>query len=151
MNQAALFSIGDTPAPRTPHPTEPGYLPAWVADQLQANNPNTARRTAKYQRCPKCQQITLTGLDHDTAAFTARTDPTPLTPQTELATILAGRQTYAAWRTPEGYHLEHRDHFNMADLQHPILPEHQCGARFPGFLEAPTTGDHHGYDPNPHF
>lgn len=141
--QPALFQATETPAPRTPHPTQPGHLPAWIADQLQANQSNRTRRTAKYQYCDKCGDITLTGLDHDTAAFTATTDPTPLTTQTEMLAILTDRTTYDAWRIPDGYKLELRDQTNMGDRTHPILPAHKCGHRFPGFLEPPTHGDHH--------
>lgn len=150
MTQGALFPAGDTPAPRMPHPDGVGYMPAWIADQIQADT-HTARRTAQYQTCPKCQEITLTGLDHDTAAFTAIVDPTPLTPTTELACIIQARRTYTAWRTTNGYQLELRDHVTMSDLTHPVLPRHQCGQRFPGFLEPPTEGHHHGWNEHPQF
>lgn len=137
----------DLNAVRQRHPVDPdGYLPAWVADQLQANKPNSARRLAAYHHCHKCQAIVLTGLDHDVAAFTATVDPTPLDPRLELAAVLTGRRTYAAWPAAGGYHLEVRDEVTMEDHTHPALPAHRCGARFPGFLEPPTDGRHNDWD-----
>lgn len=155
--QPALFQATQTTipikinAPRKKHPSGTGYLPAWVANQLQDNKDNRAARTARYHKCDKCKEIIITGLDADIMAFTVTVDPTPLDPHKELACIMANRYTFTAWPTIEGYHLEHRDMFNMSDQQHPVLPAHRCGARFPGFLEAPSEGRTHDWATRPDF
>lgn len=124
-------------------------LPAWIREQLQAATWPT-RRAARFHRCPDCNAIVLTGLDGDNCAFTSTTDPTPITRQLEIACLLAGRRTYTAWRAPNGYELTYR-HPSTPEQQ-PILPEHRCGARFPGFLtprRERTT--RHGWPDQPTF
>lgn len=149
MTQAALFD--DLPEPGTPHPTEPGDLPNWIAEQLRANKTNATARTARFRHCPKCEAIILTGLDADLLAWTVNADPTPLTEQQETAAIIVGRRTFLATKTTDGYRLDHLDHDDglpaRIGTNPDHLPEHQCGARFPGFIHPPTSNGatNHGY------
>lgn len=121
------------------HP-DGGQLPDWITEQLQANKTNGGSRLAKYHRCRKCKEIVLTGLTHDTCAWTATADPTPLNRKTELAAILTNRQTFQAPldKALGGYRLDYR-YPGSTWTKHPVIPAHKCGHRFPGFLEPPTN------------
>lgn len=105
-------------------------------------------RAAKWNRCNHCNRIVLTGINDDTCAATVTADPTPLTPQQEIECLLTHRPTISA--TPHGktYDLHHRDADLISDhpantptLYGTVLPTHQCGNRYPGFLTHQTTTD----------
>lgn len=121
-----------------PHPSGTGWLPQWVTDQI--HTPAPLARRAVFTTCRHCQEIIIHGLDADLLAEEVRADPTPLTTPQEVACILAGRPTYqiqitnqdlkiidrqARWQTPGN------------KPRRPIIPKHQCGARFPGFIIPP--------------
>jgi len=112
-------------------------------------------RAAKWERCHHCNQITLTGINDDICAWTITVDPTPLTPQQELECLLSLRDTASA--TPHGktYDLHHRDADMISDYPAggpntygTVLPNHQCGNRYPGFLARNTAA---GWDPTINF
>lgn len=138
------------------HP-DGGWLPAWITEQLRANKAHAAARVAKYRRCRKCKEIVLTGLSHDTCAWTVTADPTPLNRKTELAAILTNRQTFQAPKenttVEPGYRLDYRHPGSTWTDRTPVLPEHRCGARFPGFLEPPAqpNGETNDYPDTPPF
>lgn len=136
------------------HP-DGGWLPTWITEQLRANKNNAASRTAKYHRCRKCKAIVITGLTHDTCAWTATADPTPLNRKTELAAILTDRQTFQAPKdnTTGGYRLDYRNPGSTWTERTPVIPEHRCGHRFPGFLEPPAqpNGETNDYPDTPPF
>jgi len=151
MQQPKLFT---TPtALNQPHPNGQGLIPTWVSEQLELNKEHAASRTAKYHHCRHCSQPILTGLDHDTCARTTHADPTPLTPQQEAMLTVIGRATFTANPDPpNGYKLHRRDNtFGLAppETGSPIFPEHQCGARFPGFAPNPVEDNHHGWPDTP--
>lgn len=107
----------------------------------QGSNP-TQRDRATWTRCRHCHAWTLTGLDNPVMALTARTDPTPLDPRTELAALLAGRATYRLHLRPHP-HLRLRDHHQIQgspprpDLI--VLPEHACHRQLAASLDRLTV------------
>lgn len=129
-----LFELGE------PHPTEPGYLPAWITEQLKANRKPTYRRAAAFTRCPRCKQIILTGLDDDWCAFNVQADPTPINDHQESACATIKRPTYAADISRRNIELDRRPFLaHGKPSSSPILPGHRCGARFPTFLYPPES------------
>ncbi len=137
--QPTIPGLEPEPKRNQQHP-EGGWLPEWITEQIRANKANGASRIAKYHRCRKCKAIVITGLDHDTCASTVTADPTPLNPITEVAAILTNRATFQAPKTPEGgYRLDYRHPPSRWPPRTPVIPEHKCGHRFPGFLEPPNN------------
>jgi len=156
MTQPALFQAPG--ALHQPHPTQPGNLPTWIAEQLQANKTAAASRIAKFHHCRTCHHIILTGLDNDTGAWTVHADPTPITTTQEKAAIIVGRRTFHAQLEPTtGYRLTHRDpHAGLPPRihGHHVLPEHQCGATYQtDFIHPPTNpnGNDYGVPDEPDF
>jgi len=139
----------DLPEPPTdPHgPAHPdgGKLPAWVTDQLHANRKSARwKRTAEFHRCRKCDAIVISGLDDERCAFKATVDPTPLDPRQETATLIAGRKTYDARIAGTTITLDRRDQDHMSRTgRDTVVPAHQCGARWPGFITPPHHGKAH--------
>jgi|GEM_PF-3096392 len=125
-------------------------LPAWVREQLAIAAWPISRK-AHFERCPNCNALILRGLDHDVCAINVTVDPTPITRHLEVACIIAGRPTYTPWKVPGGYELTRRDPFFDTDTPRPILPAHQCGARFPGFLTPRRERTTHGWPDTPTF
>lgn len=126
------------------HPRRPQKpsMPAWLRAALETKTGGF--RAARWRRCHTCHELTLTGLDNHLLAETATVDPTPITPEEEIAVILAGRTTYNL----ETYartkiHLKRRDHAHGLGKpsRRPVVPEHRCGARYPGFLYPPQQKD----------
>lgn len=136
MTQAALF---ETPKPA---PKKPG-IDDWLLAQLETKTGGF--RAARWGRCRTCQQITLTGMDADLTAGIATVDPTPLSPQQEHACMITGRETYTLTNRGNTYTLDDRRGATRYGPRPPnhhrstIVPAHQCGARFPGFIQKPTT------------
>lgn len=130
-----------------PHPTEPGYLPTWIADQLNGRTPNTGHRTARFHACHRCTAIVITGLDDHVMATTVTADPTPLDTPAIRACQLINRRLYTAWRRTTGYELTPY----TPTAHQPTIPAHHCGARFPTFLEhaIPLPTDHPSEEPPP--
>lgn len=94
-------------------------------------------RNASRHRCPSCRANVLSAVDGDLCASSVTVDPTPLDPQSELACKLSGRLTYRL-RIREGRaQLDDRDPVwtGPAPDGATILPEHRCGARFPGTID----------------
>jgi hypothetical protein len=108
-------------------------IPAWLLNTHAGPN----HRTATLHPCKQCNQPILTGLDADTAALTAKTDPTPLTPLGETIALLQNRATYNLTTTDNGKKkLDHRDQWHITmPRQHPVLPEHQCGQPLTEYAE----------------
>lgn len=129
-----------TSQPGLDHP-DGGKLPDWIAVQLDENGTSKRhKRKAEFHYCQRCMAIVLTGLDDDRAAMTATVDPTPLSPAEETAVLLAGRRTYDADVSQSRTNLDPRDRMHM-DRRQPVVPAHQCGARFPGFITPPRRED----------
>lgn len=146
MTQSALF-----PAPKK-SPKKPGQ-DEWLKQLLETKTGGF--RAATWQRCRNCNELTLHGMDADICAEMVTADPTPLNPQQELACFIIGRPTFTL--TPRAgstsYELSDRrtayrygprppDHGSRT-----IIPAHQCGARFPGFIKRPTTKETQGHEP----
>jgi hypothetical protein len=93
-----------------------------------------------FTTCRKCEAIILHGLDADILAEEVRADPTPLNPQQEAACILTNRPTYQIQISGEEAKIISRQ-LRWQPLgqppRRPIIPAHQCGARFPGFIIEP--------------
>lgn len=123
------------PLPGMPKPPKktPGPMPKWLIQAIETKTGGF--RSARWTRCPKCQQIILQGLDDDIAAFTVQADPTPINPRQETACRLTARPTYAVTEGRQ-IELDRRDRWSTGkpSPDRPIIPAHKCGARFPGFL-----------------
>ncbi|MHC6592409.1 hypothetical protein [Arthrobacter sp. C152] len=136
MTQPALFK-----APKKA-PKKPGQ-DDWLKQLLETKTGGF--RAARWQRCPTCDQITLHGMDADIAAGMATVDPTPLSPLQELACFIVGRDTYVLKPREKGYELSDRSGAYLYGPRPPdhgsktIVPAHQCGARFPGFIPRPNN------------
>jgi hypothetical protein len=120
-------------------------IPTWLKTQLEtAAGAALGARHAKPNLCRRCTTWTLVGLDADTLAFTARADPTNLTPAGELAALLGGRGTYTLTRTGNHHDLDDRDTHRItgrppaaSSARYAVLPAHRCGQPFTGPLAAP--------------
>ena len=141
MNQQTLFNI---PAPAK----KPG-MDDWLKTQLE--NKTGGFRAARWGRCPGCQELTLHGMDADLCAGMVTADPTPLSPQQEHACMIVGRPTFALKPRGTSYELSDRRGAYLYGSRPPdhrgktVIPAHQCGARFPGFIPRPTketTSEH---------
>lgn len=142
MKQGALF----------PAPAKTKQKPAnddWLKQLLETKTGGF--RAARWGRCPGCSQLTLTGMDADLCAGMVTADPTPLTPQQEHACMIAGRETYTLKPRGTSYELNDRRGAYLYGTRPPdhrgrtVIPAHQCGARFPGFIQKPPTQEtHHG-------
>lgn len=119
----------------------------WLATQIETRTgaPLVTRYTTT-RRCPKCQAIILTALDHPVAcALLVDVDPTPLNAQLELACTLLARDTYRAWPAPGKpgrFELQHRDQWSIRtppgeDVT--VLPLHVCGRPLPAAGTWPNT------------
>ncbi|WP_404285416.1 hypothetical protein [Glutamicibacter arilaitensis] len=115
----------------------------WLIEALKTKTGGF--RNTRWQRCPTCKQITLTGINSDNCAWTITVDPTPLTPHDELLCTLTGRDTASAIPKGTNYELHHRakdmiqGHPPGKGLYGLVFPNHQCGARFPGFHKPHST------------
>lgn len=99
-------------------------IPTWLAHRI-----GDTHRAAGLRTCPRCGAPILTGLDNDTAALTARADPTPLTPLGETLALLAGRPTYNLTTTSGRKELHRRDEWHIkGERRYPVIPAHKCGA-----------------------
>jgi hypothetical protein len=121
-------------------------LTTWMARVLADRDgaPLGARYAAP--RLHHCGAWTLVGLDDDTLAFTARVDPTPLTPVGELACVLAGRPTYDLTRRGTRRVLDARDDHALRarppaapGARYDVLPAHRCHQPVPGSSAAPAA------------
>lgn len=115
-------------------------MPDWLMRQIETTTGGL--RNGRWKRCPRCNELTIQGLDADVAAFQVTVDPTPLEPKQEGWCVLNGRQTYAAEVIGKKVILNDRDPYAIArPSYYRILPEHVCGHRYPGFLvKRPDTG-----------
>lgn len=146
MTQTTLF---ETPAPANKKPAKDD----WLKQLLE--NKTGGFRAARWQRCPTCDQLTLHGMDADLCAGMVTADPTPLTPQQEHACFIADRPTYTLKPRGNTYELNDRRGPYLYGTRPPdhngktVIPAHQCGARFPGFIKRPKTTQetHHGNPP----
>lgn len=132
-----------------PHPSGVGYLPQYVTEQLQAERRPIGRQ-AKYMHCPKCGDIVLRGLDDEYCAVDALADPTPLTARTEYACYLVGRTTYNAITRGQTFELGARmlRWVRAPELTSwPVIPQHRCGARFPGCIIPSESAPTYNSDP----
>jgi hypothetical protein len=121
-------------------------LTTWMARVLadRGGAPLGARYAAP--RLHHCGAWTLVGLDDDVLAFTARVDPTPLTPAGELACVLAGRPTYDLTRRGTRRVLDARDDHALRarppaapGARYDVLPAHRCHQPVPGSSAAPAA------------
>jgi hypothetical protein len=122
-----------TTLPIVTPPTTPTWFTRWLANHTNPERGSRGRH-ASLQKCPQCKARTLTGDDSPIAALTVRIDPTPLTPETELACLLAGRRTYLLEGTTARVTIHHRDRWQTRGLPpgpNIVVPAHQCSARFP--------------------
>lgn len=94
-------------------------------------------RNASRHRCPTCRAQVLSAVDGDLCASSVTVDPTPLDPEAELACKLSGRLTYRLRIRGGRAQIDDRDPVwtGPAPADATILPEHRCGARFPGNIE----------------
>lgn len=123
-------------------------LAPWLKQHLIAQgilDENGIGRRAVVRTCPTCKATTITGLDDDTAALTARVDPHPLTPLGEALALIDGRPTYRLHRDGGRLVLDTRTHLDIqahpagTRLGEDILRTHHCGSPpIVGPLEAPT-------------
>lgn len=120
------------------HPDGTGTMPQWVTDQLNDDTLSMPHRNAIFTRCPRCQDITITGLDANILAQHATADPTPLDATQELACALTNRPTYTAQLRGTTLTIWYREiHIEKPPNTPgtwPVIPAHRCGQRFPGFL-----------------
>lgn len=99
-------------------------------------------RNARWIRCKACAELTIYGMDNDTAAIMVTCDPTPLTPQQETWMDAAKRRTFTARINGRKIQLMDRSPEAVGTPSNEqIVPTHLCGARIPGFLKlAPKPG-----------
>jgi hypothetical protein len=122
-------------------------LTTWMARVLaDRDGASPGARYAAPRLCLTCGAWTLVGLDDDTLAFTARVDPTPLTPAGELACVLAGRPTYDLTRRGVRRVLDARDDYALRarppvapGARYDVLPAHRCHQPVPGSSAAPAA------------
>lgn len=151
MTQPALFQAPEPPRPAPGHDMDP-----WLRALLETKTGGF--RAAKWGRCPRCQELTLTGIDGDVAAATVTVDPTPITTQQEHACLTIRRGTYNLTKRGRSYDIHDRDSDHLyGPIPVPpkpleiIVPEHRCGARYPGFLPRPPRTAAAGHDDPPPF
>lgn len=143
--QPALFK-----APKRA-PKKPGQ-DDWLKQLLEQKTGGF--RAARWERCKDCDQLTLHGMDADLCAGMVTVDPTPLSPQQEHACMITGRPTYSLKPRGTSYELSDRDGAYLYGSRPPdqrgktIVPAHQCGARFPGFIPRPATKETTNHEPN---
>lgn len=113
----------------------------WLRQQLLTKTGGF--RAARFAVCTNCGAWTLTGLDDDTCAVQATTDPTPINPAQEVECALNFRRTYTLGRTPGGKPaIQHRDPYAIGRPTHQdVVPAHRCGHRYPGRPRPRTTAD----------
>ena len=135
MTQPALFKA---PPPKA---SKPG-MDDWLREQLE--NKTGGFRAARWGRCPACQELTLHGMDADLCAGMVTADPTPLSQQQEHACMIFGRPTFSLKPRGNSYELSDRTGAFLYGTRPPdgrgktIVPQHKCGARFPGFIQRPN-------------
>lgn len=86
---------------------------------------------ARLSPCPHCRAATIRGLTEPPAAWTAITDPVPLTPPAELAALAAGKFTYDLVTIASRPQLIHRDQHRILTRDWPVLATHQCPGPVP--------------------
>ena len=109
-------------------------MPDWLLKLTEAKQGGF--RKARYQRCPRCQEIVLHGMDADMVAGMATIDPAPITPQQEWWCAITGRPTYSLDIDPDRrVTINDRDRWSITKPhRNPIVAGHLCGQRYPGFL-----------------
>lgn len=148
MKQAALFKLPSKPGAKPP-------MADWLKEQLE--NKTGGFRAARWNRCPNCQELTLHGMDADLCAGMVTADPTPLSQQQEHACMITGRPTYTLKPRGNSYELNDRRGAYLYGSRPPdgrgklIIPEHKCGARFPGFIPKPNQHQETTSDQRPPF
>lgn len=112
-------------------------MPEWLQHVLE--NTTGGFRAARWQRCRKCEALVLHGMDNDMCAGMATVDPTPINRHQEIWCALHARPTYRARIDPDRkITLTYRDRYALGlECRDPVLPEHQCGSEYPGFLALP--------------
>lgn len=128
-----LPAIGTTKKP-------PAGMPDWLMQQIEIKTGGL--RNGRWKRCPRCNELTVQGLDADVAAFTVTVDPTPIQPNQEGWCVINGRNTYGVEVIGKKVIINYRDPYAIGLPSHyRIVPEHVCGHRYPGFLlKRPATG-----------
>lgn len=145
MNQPALFA-----KPKTAN-KKPGQ-DDWLKQLLE--DKTGGFRAARWERCTTCKELTLHGMDADMCAGMVTADPTPLSELQELACIIVGRPTFTLKARGTSYELNDRRDAHKYGPRPPthngrvVIPAHQCGARFPGFIQRPTTKETHNGQPD---
>lgn len=123
-------------------------MPEWLSRLLETKL--GGYRHARWQRCNKCDRIVLHGMDADVLAGMATVDPTPINRHQEIWCALHDRRTYSL-RIDADRRIEINDRPRWAlglEFRDPIVPEHQCGSEYPGFLALPGPGpDTTGQEP----
>lgn len=123
-------------------------FPSWLIRKLELESgldyTTLNGRNVSVRYCPHCRARTLVGMNDDELAFQTRVDPTPLTHEQEIACVLTGRDTFALEERGNGVAIKRRDHWVMASRSADhwlvtVVPEHQCGARFPEAEKTETT------------
>lgn len=103
-------------------------LAAILKTQGHMSSRGTTRR-ATTQPCPHCHQPTITGLDADRCAITARCNPNPLTPLQEAHALLNKQQTWTLTTRAGRPQLDPRHQWNRPSKPantHTVLTEHKC-------------------------
>jgi hypothetical protein len=126
-------------------------MPDWLRHVLE--NKTGGFRAARWQRCPQCDRITLHGMDADACAGMVTVDPTPITRHQEIWCALHARPTYQLRIDPDRkITINDRPRYSLGlECRNPVVPEHQCGSEYPGFLDLPPRGSNETAGTEPPF
>lgn len=115
-------------------------MPEWLSRLLETKLGGF--RHARWQRCSKCDRITLHGMDADVLAGVVTVDPTPINRHQEIWCALHGRPTYSLRIDADRkITISDRPRYSLGlECRNPVVPEHQCGSEYPGFLALPDKG-----------
>lgn len=116
---AVLVSLVPPPYRAERDGTPKRHPQKWITNKI-----NNRRRAAQHQPCPRCNQPTLVGPDHDTCATTARVDPNPVNHIHEVIALLTGHASFDLIKG-ELHHRDH-EHIHNTNQPHPIHLEHRC-------------------------
>jgi hypothetical protein len=95
----------------------------WLTQRIE-----NSRRAARQQACPTCGLDVLVGPSDDPPHWTARVDPTPVTPRAEVVALLKRGPDSFSYDLHTGSRLFVRDRIHHAgrESKYPILLDHEC-------------------------